>query len=189
MIYLDNEGCSFDILSAGLLSNSTDGFYLKKGYSIKNFYDIQVREQPIEIIDFLNCNTIFCDPCTEYECMIFRIKEWNSATQFFILYNNNIISPHTKIWFWDGVDIYKVEIINTQRILNDTYYFYQLKKGLDTIYKNINEGVLFILDENKLHLACIEKTPLRKNLKTFLNLLEWYDEKLLNLRDTCYITP
>lgn len=188
MIYLDHSGCTPDSYSSGLITNTTDGFYIKKGYSIKDYQEIRILDDSKEIIDFLDCNSILCDPCSIYDCNIFKIKEWNSSINFFVLHNNMDLN-HFRIWFWDGEDIYVVQIKNVQIIGNDMYYFYQLKKRDEIINKIITEGVLFLFNENELNIACIQKPAFRKNIKTFLNLLEWYDEKFLNVTNTCYITP
>ncbi|GIX42064.1 MAG: hypothetical protein KatS3mg129_1797 [Leptospiraceae bacterium] len=184
MDYIQYKDCpERNSYSSGIISNKSDGFIYSKGYSIKNFYFI--KQIALNTNEFINCNGFLCDPCEIYHCQFMPLFYINFNTNYFIL---NYDIPSNAIYLlWNGKEILKMVIDSKNYINNKFYYFFSLYDSNNQSYnQTINEGILFINNQKELLFTCFYSNQLRDNLRTFLNLMEWYDEKFLNLSTQCF---
>jgi hypothetical protein len=134
--------------------------------------------------NFFGCNDVFCDLCEINDCNFIKLFNINFNTRFFILKED--LSLENPFYLWDGTKFLKIKIDSKQFIDDKYYYFFRVLNLNDTPYTNtVSSGILFYTSENQILFSCFYKTELRNNLKTFLNLMEWYNEKYLYLLNQC----
>jgi hypothetical protein len=180
--YIKSASCpNRSSYSSGIVSSSSDGFFYIIGDSLKDFNSKKLhRKNP----NFLGCNDVFCDPCEINDCNFIKLFNINFNTRFFILKED--LSLENPFYLWDGTKFLKIKIDSKQFIDDKYYYFFRVLNLNDTPYTNtVSSGILFYTSENQILFSCFYKTELRNNLKTFLNLMEWYNEKYLYLLNQC----
>lgn len=187
MEYLDQMGCSSSraTYSSGIVSNSSDGFMYYKGISSKDFTNKQKIELENKIYsDYFLCTSEFCDFCEIFQCRFVKIHHYNSSSKILTL---DFDYSSEDFMIWDGKKFFKGKILNKIQFDKKYYYHFQIYHLDESIYTNsLNEFILFLKQENFLFLGCVQTNQLRKNLKTFLTLQEWYSEKSYNWQELCY---
>lgn len=181
MEYITKNNCANrNSYSSGIVNNPTDGFFYSKGFSIKNLSVLK---------EFNNNDIVFhceslCDPCEYYNCEFFTINNINLNSNYFVL--NNDLPIYIKYYLWNGKEILKLTINSKIEIDHKYYYFFTIYDFNNEIYtSSISDGILFILYNENLLMSCFYTNEIRNNLRIFLNLLEWYNEKFLYLYQQC----
>ncbi len=177
VLYNNNEDCIHENYSSGIVSSSTDFFPFMKGILSKDFENkLKIDHQN----PFFNCEDENCDPCKNYQCEFLKFNKWNSNQNWFSL--RELI--HFDIFYiWTGSQFVVANLESITSFENLFYYIFNTQENM-----NLNEGIIFLPYQDKkiLYIGCLKKNNLRKNLKNFLILLDWYYEKNLNLSQICY---
>jgi len=180
--YIKGASCSNrSSYSSGIVSNPSDGFIYIIGNSLKEFSSQKLH---ITNPNFFRCNHVLCDPCEINDCNFIKLFNFNLNTKLFVLKED--LSLDKPFYLWDGKQFLKIIIDSKQFIDNKYYYFFRIFQLNDTPYTNtVSSGILFYASEKQILFSCFYNTELRNNLKTFLNLMEWYNEKYLYLLNQC----
>ncbi|MCS7205384.1 MAG: phospholipase D-like domain-containing protein [Leptospiraceae bacterium] len=179
MIHIKDSECptTYSSYSSGIVGNPSDGFPFLEGVSIKNFQEIKQTYKE----NLWGCS-FECDFCEIFDCSLFKIQSINLNGKYFT--SKELIEPIESSFLWDGQRWFALKVKNIIKF-NHYYYLFDILEGKKQFSGKISDGIIFLKSKNNLFIGCFYKNNLRKNLRTFLNLLEWYQEKFLALEKEC----